>query len=56
MIGSKKKDTEVVYKDRIVKVEADVNVDTPTEVKVLDNIGVNGNYLSSEGLKGIQKS
>lgn len=36
VIGSKKKDTEVVYKDRIVKVEADVNVDTPTEVKVLE--------------------
>ncbi|MGB0395782.1 MAG: DUF6807 family protein, partial [Flavobacteriaceae bacterium] len=24
----------------------------PTEVKVLDNTGVNGNYLSSEGLEG----
>jgi len=36
VISSKKKDPEVVYKDRIVKVEADVNVDTPTEVKVLE--------------------
>ena len=36
IISSKKKDPEVIYKDRIVEVEADVNVDTPADVKNLE--------------------
>ena len=36
VISSKKKDPEVVYKDRIVEVESTVNVDTPADVKDLE--------------------
>ena len=36
VISSKKKDPDVVYKDRIVKVEADVDVNTPADVKDLE--------------------
>ena len=36
VISSKKKDSEVVYKDKIVKVQADVNVDTPKDVQKLE--------------------
>ena len=36
VISSKKKDPDVVYKDRIVKVEADIDVNTPADVKDLE--------------------
>ena len=36
ILSSKKKDSEVVYKDRIVKVEADIDVNTPADVKNLE--------------------